>query len=183
MKLSTRQLTYDALTLTLLIVGGVVLYYLSKILPVPGAKFLLMAPYLTIVLYYPVKRSPKPGTISLINLGFAALLSLVSLFMGIAIVLSGVLTDLTVLLLFRGYDTEWKRRLGISFYPAYAMLTSLFITDFITGRHLYGNFGLWPIIFMTIATFVLGYIGAVFGSIIEKRVSKGVKRLRNESEY
>ncbi len=121
MKISTRQLTYDALTLALLIVGGFILYYISSVVPVPGAKFLLMAPYLTIVLYYPVKRSPTPGTISLINLGFAALLSLMSFFMGIAIVLSGVLTDLTVLVLFRKYDTEWKRRVGISFYPAYAM--------------------------------------------------------------
>lgn len=181
MKLSTRQLTYDALTLTLLIVGGVVLYYLSKVLPLPGAKFLLMAPYLTIVLYYPVKRSPKPGTITVINLGFAALLSLVSLFMGIAIVLSGILTDLTVILLFKSYDTEFKRRIGISFYPAYAMLTSLFITDFITGKHLYGNFGLWPVIIMTVATFVLGYGGAILGSVIERRVYKGVKRLKNDN--
>jgi len=182
MKISTRQLTYDALTLALLIVGGFILYYISSVVPVPGAKFLLMAPYLTIVLYYPVKRSPTPGTISLINLGFAALLSLISLFMGMAIVLSGVLTDLTVIVLFRKYDTEWKRRIGISFYPAYAMLTSLFITDFITGKRLYGNFGLWPVIIMTLATFALGYIGAVTGHFIDKRISQGVKRLKDESE-
>jgi len=180
MKISTRQLTYDALTLTLLIVGGYVLYYLSKVIPLPGAKFLLMAPYLTIVLYYPVKRSPKPGTISLINLGFAALLSIMSLFMGVAIVLSGVLTDLTVILLFREYNTEWKRRLGIAFYPAYAMLTSLFITDFITGKRLYGQFGFWPVIIMTIATYVLGYAGAVLGNVIANRVADGVKRVKNE---
>ncbi len=180
MKLSTRQLTYDALTLTLLIVGGVVLYYLSKIIPIPGAKFLLMAPYLTIVLYYPVIRSPKPGTITVINLGFAALLSLVSLFMGIAIVLSGMLTDLTVIILFRRYDTPWKRRLGIAFYPAYAMLTSLFITDFITGKHLYGNFGIWPVLLMTLATYILGVGGAIMGDIIEKRVARGVKGLKDK---
>jgi len=180
MKLSTRQLTYDALTLTLLIVGGVVLYYLSKVIPFPGAKFLLMAPYLTIVLYYPVKRSPKPGTITVINLGFASLLSLVSLFMGLAIVLSGLLTDLSVFILFRQYDSKWKRRFGIAFYPAYAMLTSLFITDFITGKHLYGNFGLWPALIMTIITYALGIAGAVLGEIIERRVSRGVKDLKGK---
>ncbi len=62
------------------------------------------------------------------------------------------------------------------------MLTSLFITDFITGRKLYGNFGLWPVIIMTLATFVLGYIGAVTGHFIDKRISQGVRRLKNESE-
>ena len=100
--------------------------------------------------------------------------------MGLAIVLSGILTDLTVILLFREYNTEWKRRFGIAFYPAYAMLTSLFITDFITGKRLYGQFGLWPLIIMTLATYVLGYIGAVLGHLIASRVSVGVKRVKNE---
>lgn len=180
MKITTRQLTYDALTLTLLIVGGVVLYYLSKIVPLPGAKFLLMAPYLTIVLYYPVKRSPKPGTITVINLAFAALLSLVTLFMGLAIVLSGLLTDLTVAVLFRRYDTKWKIRLGIAFYPAFAMLTSIFITDMITGKKLYGAFGPWPVTIMTILTYALGVFGAFVGEIIEKRVYRGVQMFKKE---
>ncbi len=171
-KRSTRQLTEGAFTLALLVVGGAVLYYLSALVPIPGSKFLLMAPYLSLALYAPVKRAPKPGVISIINLGFAALLSFFSVFMGLAIALSGILTDLTTVFLFRAYDRPWKRRWGIAFYPAYAFLTSLFITDFITGRHLYGTFGPWPIFIGALMTYALGYGGALLGEHIGHRLNK-----------
>src|SRR6056297_85780 len=116
MSFRTRDITFMSLTVVLLIAGGYLLYYMSLFFPVPGSKFIIMGTYLSLVVYFPMKKVNKLGTIALVSIIFGGILSIFTLFMGVAIILTGLLTDLTTLVIGRGYKNERVILLSAAFY-------------------------------------------------------------------
>ena len=173
MKRNTKELTFMALMASALLVGGYMLYILSKTIPLPGSKFLIMAPYLSLVMYLSLKHTRRPWTMTIISTVFGIVISIFSLFMGIAIIVAGIFSDLTGLLIPNHYATERSIKIASSSYAFWSFAVSLFITDFVTGNILYGVFGPVTFIFMGVLIFSLGYLGTLFGGITSLRIKKG----------
>ncbi|MBP2026908.1 energy-coupling factor transport system substrate-specific component [Acetoanaerobium pronyense] len=173
MKRNTGELTFMALMASALLVGGYMLYILSKTIPLPGSKFLVMAPYLSLVMYLSLKHTRRPWTMTIISTVFGIVISIFSLFMGIAIIGAGIFSDLTGLIIPNHYSTERSIKIASSSYAFWSFAVSLFITDFVTGNILYGVFGPITFIFMGVLIFSLGYLGTLFGGITSLRIKKG----------
>lgn len=171
MKFKTSDITYMSFSIILLLSGGYLLYYMSLLFPVPGSKFLIMSPYLSLVLFFPIKKIKKVGVMSLISIIFGLILSIFTLFMGIAIILTGILADLTTLVFIRNYKTNKKIIISTAFYPLYAYTTSIYITNFITGNLLYNIVKIDIFIFIGLIIFLLGIIGSFIGNNIYKRIT------------
>lgn len=173
MKRNTEELTFMALMVSALLVGGYVLYILSKTIPLPGSKFVIMAPYLSLVMYLSINHLKKTWTMTIISIVFGMVISIFSLFMGIAIIVAGILSDLTGLILPNKLVPQLSLKIVASSYSFWSFAVSLFITDFITGNVLYGAFGPLSFIAMGVLVFSLGYLGTLIGSITSLRIKKG----------
>jgi len=170
MSMETKDITFMSLTVVLLVAGGYLLYYMSLFFPIPGSKFILMATYLSLVVYFPMKKVNKLGTISLISIIFGGILSIFTFFMGIAIIATGVLTDLTTLIIGRGYKTELVLIISAASYAFYSFVTSIYVTNVLSGHMLYQVVSIKVFISVGIFVFVLGLIGAKIGQMIYKRI-------------
>lgn len=172
MKFKTSDITYMAFSIILLISGGYFIYYMSLLFPVPGSKFIIMSPYLSLVLFFPIKKIKKIGIMSLISIIFGLILSTFTFFMGLAIITTGILADLTTFIFLRNYKTNKKIIISASFYPVYAYITSIYITNFVTGNVLYNVVELNIFILVGILIYILGIIGSFIGYKIYNRINK-----------
>jgi len=174
MSFKTRDITFMSLTVVLLIAGGYLLYYMSLFFPVPGSKFIVMGAYLSLVVYFPMKKVNKLGTIALVSIIFGSILSIFTFFMGIAIILTGLLTDLTTFIIGRGYKNESVIILSAASYAFYSFMTSVYVTNVVSGNMLYDVVSIKVFVIVGFIIFVLGIIGAKTGQMIYKRV--GLKK-------
>ncbi len=170
MSFRTRDITFMSLTVVLLIAGGYLLYYMSLFFPVPGSKFIIMGTYLSLVVYFPMKKVNKLGTIALVSIIFGGILSIFTLFMGVAIILTGLLTDLTTLVIGRGYKNERVILLSAAAYAFYSFMTSVYITNVVSGNMLYDVVSINVFLIVGFIIFILGFIGAKIGQMIYKRI-------------
>ena len=83
-----KKITTFAIFIALMIVGGYILTFTSKSIPIPGSKFIVMGPYLTLVMILMLVRYPRFGTLSMINLVFGLLMVIFSPWMTLAIIIS-----------------------------------------------------------------------------------------------
>ena len=170
MSFETRDITFMSLTVVLLVAGGYLLYYMSLFFPVPGSKFIIMGAYLSLVIYFPMKKVKKLGTIALVSIIFGGILSVFTLFMGLAIIATGLLTDLTTLIIGRGYKNEGVIIVSAAAYAFYSFMTSIYITNVISGNMLYDVVSIKVFVLVGIIIFILGLIGAKVGQMIYKRI-------------
>ena len=165
MKYSLKEVILIALTAVLMVTVGYVSFIIAAVLPIPGSKFLMHSALLSFMFTFPLIHIRKIGTLSLISFVFAFIMSFISIFMGIAIFSAGLLTDGITLLLFKNYNSNKKILFSTAFYPAFSLLTSFFVTHYITGNKLYlmidGNISL---IILSIILYALGLIGS-YGAI------------------
>ncbi|TCK98568.1 energy-coupling factor transport system substrate-specific component [Natranaerovirga hydrolytica] len=172
MKEKILIMTYSAITVSILFVGGFFIYSLSATLAVPGGRFILMAPFLGFVLYFPLTKFRTYGLISKITGVFALILSYVNLFMGLAIFSSGLLTDITSFVMFRKLNKEYKIILTTSLYPLFATLTSFYVTTYITHTNFFKFNALSIYLFMLLVIFIvlLGLFGSYCGYKLKNRI-------------
>lgn len=129
-----RKITTIGIFTAAMIVGGYILYFLSNLVPIPGSKFIMMGPYLTFTMTFPLIRYPRFGTLSLINLVFGGVMLIMSPWMTLAIVVSGILADFMMLL---PIWLKVKQVLAMGVYNGVSLLTSFYISNYITGNALY----------------------------------------------
>lgn len=164
-----KKLTTITLFTVLMLVGGYVLYFISNILPLPGSKFIVMGPYLTFVMTIPVIRYPRFGTISIMNCVFGGLMLIYTPWMTLAIVLSGIAADFMMLL-----PIKQKGRLLMSMglYNGMSLLTSVVITNFITGNAIYRIMNIPVLLGVFILAFITGSVGGYAGIKLNNRYLK-----------
>lgn len=170
MSFNTRDITFMSLTVVLLIAGGYLLYYMSLFFPVPGSKFIVMGAYLSLVVYFPMKKVNKLGTIALVSIIFGSILSIFTFFMGIAIILTGLLTDLTTFIIGRGYKNETVILVSAASYAFYSFLTSVYVTNVVSGNMLYDVISIKVFLVVGFIIFFLGLVGGKVGQMIYKRI-------------
>jgi len=161
MKYTVKDIVIIALVAALTVVIGYLFYVAGSVFPVPGFKFVVFAPFLGFMLFIPTRKIQKIGVITAISTVFAALMSSVSLFMGIAIFMTGITTDLLTLLFFRNYNQTWKITASVGFYPVFAVLWAFLVSYLFTGNAMYKLVGGWiSITLLCIVIYILGLVGA-----------------------
>ena len=174
--MNSKDIANMGIAVALLFVTGYVVYIISKPLILPGAKFLLMAPLLSFVQFFPLIRRPKATTLLLLNTGFAILLALMSPLMSVAILLSGLLSSMVYGTALKLFGVDWAIRMSLSSYSVWAMLISFYISLELTGLKIYGDSWSLLLVFVAIGCLILGWFGTVFGYRISNRmypVNKG----------
>lgn len=170
MKMNTSDITFMAFAVILLITGGYILYTISLIFPIPGSKFIIMSIYLSLILYFLLKKIKRIGIASLISVIFGLILSLFNIFMGLAIISTGLLTDLTTYILFKSYKTELSLLISAALYSFFSYITSIYTTNFISGNLLYKIVDIKIFIIIGGIIFILGFIGAKIGQHFYQRI-------------
>ncbi|MBC8061593.1 MAG: hypothetical protein H7Y18_13130 [Clostridiaceae bacterium] len=169
MRNHTRKLTSIAITIALLIVGGGFIYSVSYLIGGSQVfKMVFMSLYFSILLYLLMLRSPEIGTMSALSVVLGIILAVFSPIMTMAIILSGLLTDLTSYLLFRGYGKGKKLIISSGFYPFFAVIVSLFLTSKLTISY---KPGIIIIIYIVggLAAFILGIVGGILGQYLNRK--------------
>lgn len=169
-KLDTSVLTQIAIAVAAIIVGGYAIYIVSSQVPLPGVKYVAMSPYLSLIIAVVLISFDVKNIILIINAVFAMLMTIINPYMGVAILSTGILTQMVDYLI----PSRFKYRVYCvaASYSAFVAGTALSVSklfidsvvfDMITGPYL--------LVLMAIA-FVLGLLGAHFGIVIGKRVRK-----------
>ncbi len=170
MKNQAQKLTLIAITIALLIVGGGVIYSVSYLLGGSQIiKILLMSLYFSILLYLLILRCSDIGTLTTLSIVLGLILSVFSPLMTLAIILSGVFTDLTSYLMFKGYGKDKQKIISIGFYPLYSVVFSLLVTSALTIR--FHNTMITFIVYILggLAAFILGIIGGYLGYYLNNK--------------
>jgi hypothetical protein len=161
----TRKLTTIAIFTTIMVTGGYVFYLIANLLPVPGSKFIVMGPYLTCVMILPLIRYPRFGTLSLINFVFGGVMFILSPWMTLAIIISGIAADLVMLL---PVWTKVKQVLAMGVYNTASLLTSAYVTNYITGNVLYKILNFETLLLTSAIAFIAGALGGYAGLRVNK---------------
>jgi|GEM_PF-1060908 energy-coupling factor transport system substrate-specific component len=164
---NTSEITHIGMSVALLIAGGVFVIFLSRFFPIPGTKYLLMGTYISLIMSAMAYLFPTTHIVLKINVVLAAILSMVTIYMGIAILITGLAAELIGSLLIN--KSSRGIAIGMS-YAGFTVLTSLIISKFIIGDALFAVVdGRWILITVSLAS-ILGGIGGSAGKTIGIRV-------------
>ncbi|OJV65123.1 MAG: hypothetical protein BGO41_00730 [Clostridiales bacterium 38-18] len=178
-KLKNKNKTYEiamiAMSVAMLIGGGIGIYAISAVFPVPGSKYVMMAPVIATILY--VMQIKLKGQTTILKFGgvFALVMTLVNLFMGIAILLTTFCTHVSVLWI---KNNERKAYWGSVLYAGYTGVIALSITKlFISGI----VDEIPYIVFVGIGALCM--IFGIIGTTVAKRIIKSIKGYAIDSEH
>lgn len=168
----TRELTYLGMSIASLIGGGLAIYLVASFLPIPGVKYIMLSPLLSLVIY--IVLSHIKGKIIMLKFGFAfgAIMSMMNLYMGLAILTTTIMTQLSILF-YRGY--KYKAMLAGILFAFYTGVSSLLISKYMIGG-IFSEIALLAIILVGLACSIFGFIGSFIG----KRVYRLMQLNRDE---
>lgn len=161
-KSKNHEIAIIAVSVAMLIGGGIGIYAVGSAFPIPGSKYIMMAPLLSTVIY--VIQMKLMGEYTILKLGgvFALTMAIVNLFMAIAILATTLMTQLSI-----GWikDTQKKAFWGSIFFAGYTGLFALTITKAFIG----GIVDEVPyFVFVIIGVLCSGF--GVFGTVIAKKI-------------
>lgn len=171
MKLSTKDLTFYALLLAALIAGGYVLFILSRTIPIPGIKYVIMSPYFSLVLMLLMSRTPRKGAILLFNTGFAGIMSLMTPVMGFAILATGAMTECVFQITEGRLNILRQQSITAASYSAFSVLTSIVFAYWLTDVLIYELIGLMGTLALSLTAFTLGMVGSFAGILVRRRMA------------
>lgn len=161
MRYSVKDVTIISLTVGLTVALGYVFYIIGSFLPIPGHKFIIFAPFFGFVLFIPLYKIKKVGVMTLFSLVFGFIMTHASIFMPLAITLTGISADIITLILFQNYKKKWKIIASIGFYPVAAIVWVFIVSYYLIGNPAYAYTGSW---FFAVAllffVYILGTLGA-----------------------
>ncbi|MCK8816402.1 hypothetical protein MWH28_03355 [Natroniella sulfidigena] len=161
MDYSTKELVIISITVALMVVVGFIFYALANFLLFPGYRFIILGAFLGFMITIPILKIRKVGVITVTSIVFAMIMSLISIFMGLAIVMTALATELTAFLLFRDYTTKHKIIFSAAFYPFYGAIIFVFISSLLIGKNIYDLIGS-PTLFLIslVIVYGLGLLGS-----------------------
>lgn len=169
MKLKTKDMTSIAIGVAVLIAGGYLIYAISQMMPLPGFKYMMMAPYMSMVMYVLQERIKSDYAFVFIGLIFAAVMTIINVFMGLAILSTTILSHLSALVV---RDRKQKNQVRAVLFSGFTGLTSLLISKYMIGG-----------VFVHIRlswSFAVGMICSIlgiFGILMGKKIMKHIRAL------
>jgi energy-coupling factor transport system substrate-specific component len=158
----TKVITNIAMGVGALIVGGLAIFSLSRAIPFPGGKYLLMSPYLSMVMYVIMRKAPSSLTPFMVGAVFGGIMTFVNIFMGIAIVSTGIGASLMTMLT---SHKKMKMIVGAVSFSSFTLATSLTLSKYIIGGA-FERIPLWWILIATLLGTLFGGIGTYAGTKI-----------------
>lgn len=170
MHFKNREISLIGITVALIVVLGFIFYFSSYILPLPGSKFIMMAPFLAFMYTIPLVKINKKGVILVISLLFAVMMSFITIIMGIAILSAGILTEITFNFL-KKYKKKDQIIFSTPFFPLYSFLSFILLSELILGHQLINKISGLIFIIMGIVIYALGILGSKAAIKLNKKIS------------
>lgn len=163
-----HEIAMIAVSVAMLIGGGIAIYAVSAAFPVPGAKYIMMAPLLSTVIY--VIQMKLAGEYTILKLGavFALTMAIVNLFMSAAIIATTLLTHISIAWM---KEVPRKAFWGSILFAGYTGLTALSVTKAFIG----GLLDDVPYLVFVI----IGMLCSVFG-VLSSTIAKRIIRHLND---
>lgn len=166
MQSKTREITLIAIGIAIIIGGGIGIYMTSGLVPIPGTKYAIMAPFLSIVLYVVLSQIKSVYTISKLGIVFGVIMTTITPLMGVAIFFTTIMTQLSILV----FKTDESRAFyGSIFFSVYTGISGLFIT----GLRIWGH----NIALLIAAILIIGLLCGALGTIGALTARKIIDRL------
>ena len=162
----TQRITTIALLVTVTLIVGTGIYQVSSILALPGFKYALMAPMYGAIMIVLVHKIPRKGSVLLFNTVFAAVMFIVNPWMGVAIIMCGLLTEVVILPI---KEIRVKKYAVAIIYPMTVTFSALLVAKLFVGGVFTLVTPLWLLV-MTLASGILGVPGLYVGSLIIRRL-------------
>ncbi|MCH4886490.1 hypothetical protein EZV73_02870 [Acidaminobacter sp. JC074] len=170
--MKTKDITTISFGVASIIAGGFIVLAVSKLMPFPGIKFILMAPFLSMMMYVLSMKIENKYAILYIGLVFAGIMSLFHVVMGLSIVTTTLLTQVSII----GFiDKDKRSMLGGIFFSMYTGLTALIFSKHLIG----GIFENVTFIWIGITVIIcagFGLVGGIFGKRILKHLNSIISR-------
>ncbi len=158
---NTKDLTSIALGVAAMIAGGIFIFQLSLIFPIPGMKYLLMAPFLSMMFMVVQSLVHAKYVVGKLGLTFGGIMMIFNLYMGVAILLTTILAQMTSLLI----PFHNKHFLGSSFFAGYTGICALLISKYLIGGIYLEISNIW-IVSVGLICFAFGMAGAFYAKKI-----------------
>lgn len=149
-----KEIVNIAIGVATIIGGGFFILQLSMIFPLPGVKYMMMSPFLSMVIYILLNRIQSKFALIKIGSVFGLIMTFINLFMGLAIIITSILTQASILLI---QAPRKKALYGAILFSGYTGFCALTISKYIVGG-----------VFMEISLswlLLTGAICLVFGAI------------------
>lgn len=171
MKFTLKDYLEIAVIVALTVVLGLFFYLIGRMLLLPGSKILTQSVFLGVMLSCILQRVRKMGALSLTCFVFGGIMSFVMLVMGAVILLSAILSESLVFVLFRSYHPR-SIKIATGLYTLFAFLLTFFSSVYITGSEFaIGLENHLLVIAAAAAAFLLGMLGGALGL---RLMSRGV---------
>lgn len=179
MKLNLRETIFISLLVSILLGGGYVLYIISTYFPLPGMKYVILAPYLSLIICALRVLIKHKWAVLRFNIVFAMIMSLISIYMSMAIIVTTILTEITSIL-FGKVSFDFKNIVSSALYSFYSVLISLITVKYILFSASAVNISSTLILSLSLFGFILGIFGAKIGEQVGNRVYKIVANKDDE---
>lgn len=173
MHFKNREISLLGITVALIVVLGFVFYFSSYILPLPGSKFLMMAPFLAFMYTFPLIKINKKGVILILSLLFAIIMSFITLIMGVAILSAGILTEITSYI-FKNKNRETEIVFSTAFFPLYSYLSFIFLSEFMLGYNLLSENTSLLLIIIGAVIYILGVLGSKSAIKVNDKIKSNI---------
>lgn len=159
------------LSLAIMIVIGKVLYSVSLALPIPSSRVLVTAPVFSFIYTATILKTRKIGTVTLISLCYGIYMLRFSVFGALAGIVSGVLSDILTIIIFKNYNKDSNIIYSVPMKSAIAVWTSFFIVKLFVPQSRFVQAGIIPTIIITIVIYFIGYLASRYTvSVFSKRI-------------
>lgn len=161
----TKDMIVVALSVAVLITGGFIIIHLSMFFPIPGVKYILMAPFLSTVIYILMIKAKTRYVLLKFGMTFGFIMMIINMYMGLAIILTAIMTQVSLTPI-----TNSKKYLYAPIlFPAYTGFFALYVSKTLIG----GVFSTIPIGWI-LTTSGLCLIFGVIGTIQAKKLMKHI---------
>jgi len=172
-KFELRELIFTSLIVATILVVGYILLPFMQMLPTPAFRALLVSPIYGAGVTLLTGKIKKPGIITMMGLLIGGLLSVFFIWMFFIASISGVLTDITCYILFKGYNKDKSIAVASGLFSAYQLPITLLAAAYTLGgisKDILRN--PWIVLIPTFITFVLGYV-----------TSKGIQKVLRRKNF
>lgn len=168
----TKEVTEIGMAVAALIVGGYVIYIIGSQFPLPGIKYTIMAPYLSLVIAFVLTYFKGQYAVLIVNAVFAMIMTMINPYMGISIFIVGLLTFLVQKLL----PQRWRFYVHTvaALYSGFVVGVALMVSKLFIGTVFFQKITYPYMVALMLFAVMAGVFGAYFGVIIGRRVKRNV---------
>ncbi len=169
----TQAVTQIGMTVAALIAGGYGIFMLSSLFPLPGIKYLLMTPYLSMMIAFVMKTIRTQFVIIKINTVFALIMAMINIYMGLAIFLTGVGAQ-SVAILSKSF--KFTVYLSAAAYSAFTVSSALLVSKLLIGGPVFEVISLQWILTAACIAFAFGLLGSALGQQLAIKVKHALSK-------